>query len=457
MKKNNFIKITVLIFILLSLYLFISSVIGDPKKFGYLKTLFNEEQRELIKKYIFPYKLIDQQRKELEFFKPLSAELEIITKEQGIDLTLIKESNFKLSDNKSLTKLKINTGFHFGIANTNPGSAYIDFYEQNFFIVSSRGVLAYGSNIEKENSKLKQIKNNIDKFISLKQFKKSQTNSIKDLFIGKEHIYISFTDEIEEDCWNTSLIYGKINFEEIIFKKLFTSKKCINSINPIDNKFNAMSAGGRIIQFDSDHILLSMGEYLNSYLAQDEESDNGKIIKINIRDGSHKLISKGHRNPQGLYFDKENKFIIQTEHGPKGGDEINLIYTEEINNEKILNFGWPISSYGEHYDNKIDQSLYSKYPLYKSHEKYGFIEPIKFFTPSIGISEIAKIKNKKFVVSSLKYKSLYFFELDHFDEIVNIEKIEVGERIRDMKFFNNKLYLFMEDTASIGVIDLIKF
>ena len=60
----------------------------------------------------------------------------------------------------------------------------------------------------------------------------------------------------------------------------------------------------------------------------------------------------GHRNQQGLYFDKENNFILATEHGPQGGDEINLIEVNKINKDKIQNFGWPISSAGEHYGGK---------------------------------------------------------------------------------------------------------
>lgn len=455
MKKKNLYKVTIIfIFISIIFYFFINSLIGDAKKFGYVKKLLNDEQRELVKKYIFPYKLINQQKRQLDFFKPLSVEIELLIKEQGIDLDLIRVPDVKLSNNKTLKKYKLNSGFHFGIANVNPGSAYIDFYNNNIFIVSSRGVLAYGTNIEDKNTKLKQIKNNIDEFIGLKQFKKSQSNSIKDLLIDNENIYLSFTDEIKENCWNTSVIFGKINFEEIKFKKLFTSNRCIDSVNPVDKKFNAMSAGGRIVRFDDKNILVSMGEYLNSYLAQDIKSDNGKIIKVNIDNGDHNLISMGHRNPQGLYFDEENNFIIETEHGPKGGDEINLIKIDHLKGDKVLNYGWPISSYGEHYDNEIDQSLYEKYPLHKSHIDYGFIEPIKFFTPSIGISEVIKIESDKFVVSSLKYKSLYFFELDKENKLIKLEQIEVYERIRDIKLNNNKLYLFMEDTASIGLIDL---
>ena len=97
---------------------------------------------------------------------------------------------------------------------------------------------------------------------------------------------------------------------------------------------------------------------------------------------------------------------------------------------------------------------YEKYPLYKSHSKYGFIEPLKSFVPSIGISEIVKINNNKYVLSSLKDRSLYFFELNDKKNIINLERVEVFERIRDLKFYKNKLYLFLENTASIGIINL---
>ena len=62
----------------------------------------------------------------------------------------------------------------------------------------------------------------------------------------------------------------------------------------------------------------------------------------------------------------------------------------------IKNYGYPISSYGEHYghpDPKI-QYKYEEAPLHKSHKKYGFEEPIDYFVPSIGISDIEKIENK---------------------------------------------------------------
>ena len=78
----------------------------------------------------------------------------------------------------------------------------------------------------------------------------------------------------------------------------------------------------------------------------------------------------------------------------------------------------------------------------------------KFSTESIGISELAKIGQDKYVSSSLRDESLYFFELNKQKEIINLDRVEVFERVRDLRFKNNQLYLFMEDTASIGVINL---
>ena len=74
------------------------------------------------------------------------------------------------------------------------------------------------------------------------------------------------------------------------------------------------------------------------------DSINGKILKINIKDTSYEIISMGHRNPQGLYYDKQNNFLVETEHGPSGGDEINIIKLSK--NLEENNYGWPLASYG---------------------------------------------------------------------------------------------------------------
>lgn len=92
--------------------------------------------------------------------------------------------------------------------------------------------------------------------------------------------------------------------------------------------------------------------------------------------------------------------------------------------------------------------------MYKSHAEQGFIEPLKSFVPSIGISAIVKISQNSYAVSSLKYKHLYFFKLNNQKQIIDSNWVEVFERVRDLRFHKNKLYLFMEDSASIGTIDL---
>ena len=200
-------------------------------------------------------------------------------------------------------------------------------------------------------------------------------------------------------------------------------------------------------------IIFTTGDYRSRFLAQDPLSVNGKIIKIKDDKDNYEIISMGHRNPQGLLFDSENNFILSTEHGPFGGDEINLIKFDE---KDIPNYGWPNASYGEHYGQKIQANKikYRKYPLNKSHEDYGFIEPIKYFVPSIGISEIVKLGKKSYVVSSLIDKSLYFFKLNKKNEITNLKRIYIHERIRDLILKNNYLYLFLEDTASLGKIKI---
>tara|TARA_B100000902_G_scaffold202305_1_gene192807 strand:- start:703 stop:2133 length:1431 start_codon:yes stop_codon:yes gene_type:complete len=458
--------------IIISGYLLISTIIGN-NKFQNLKLLVNDEQRQLIKKYIFPYKYISQQQKTIDripgleksitnytksiggILKPeMLLNLELSKKESGEDITINLLEKIKLSKNLSLKKYQLQSGFYYGINNSFPGSGFLDFYEDNVIILSSRGILAFKKDLENHEENLKQIKNNIHEITNYSDLTK--WFSLKDIFIFKNKVFISHTAEIKKDCWNIEILFAEMNFRNMEFKKIFSSNECIHSTNNIDQEFNGGQSGGRMVSFDDNHILLSIGDFRSRFLAQDKKSINGKIIKVNIYDGKHEVISMGHRNPQGLIFDKENNFILETEHGPQGGDEINLIDVNKVNKGKIQNYGWAISSAGEHYLGKIDtnKKKYEKYPLYKSHNEYGFIEPLKSFVPSIGISEIVKIGHNKYVVSSMRDMSLYFFEINEKKQIINLNRVEVFERVRDLKFKNNQLLLFMEDTASIGVINL---
>ena len=102
-----------------------------------------------------------------------------------------------------------------------------------------------------------------------------------------------------------------------------------------------------------------------------------------------------------------------------------------------------------------DKEILDQAPLNKSHKKYGFIEPIKYFDPSIGISQIVGLNNhNKYAVASLKDSSVYFFEVKNNEELINLKREYIGERIRDMIKIKDGLILFLEDTASIAFINL---
>ena len=71
-----------------------------------------------------------------------------------------------------------------------------------------------------------------------------------------------------------------------------------------------------------------------------------------------------------------------------------------------------------------------------------------------------QIEDKKYVLASMGYdfvdtaKSIYFFELNSNYQIINLNRVKIGERIRDIKVINSKIYMFLEDSPSIGIIQL---
>ena len=472
--KKKFIIISVLFLIL---YVVISSMVGRDT-LSVIKNGFSTELKYKVKKYLIPYKFIDGLEKEnkvleKDYFQSrnLISKLAIdhdVKLKKSLDTMIFKKiKNEKLLNYQDL-KLKVfenKKPFLMGVNNLTPGSAFIEYYDDNLFIVSSTGILGYGK-LNSEQIIFTQIKNNIEKFIGINQFQKGEETikgkkkkvnwfSIKDLKISNNKVYVSYTREMEEDCWNTSVIFSDLNLSKLNFQNLFSPNTCIHSVKNKDNEFVAHQSGGRIVSIDNNYILLSVGDYRSRYLSQDKESVFGKILKINVNTKKFETISIGHRNAQGLFYDKKKNFILETEHGPKGGDEINLI---RLNQENIPNYGWPVASYGEHYGgkSKSNKKKYEKYPLLKSHRDNGFVEPIKYFVPSIGISEIIGYKdNDSYVVSSLKEKSIYFFNLNKNNEIEKFEKVKIGERIRDLIFYQNKIIMFLEDTASIGIIETI--
>jgi len=448
--KNLKFKIIILVSLLvITFYSLINFIIGTE----YLKPLKNKISPEVvynIKKYLFPIKLISElEKKILEQNVHLSLELDYISNLH--DLMRIGITKLELENNLILEKNTM-SGLYFGIDKESPGSAYLDFDNENLIIVSTRGMVAF-NDIAQNNFEFKQIRNNINSFLSLDKVAKNPSYrgvGIRDLMINESVIYLSFIDEISENCWNISLLRADVNYKYLNFEKFFSSEECIVRPNNKEKDFNINQSGGRIVSYHKNKLLLSVGEFRSRSLAQNLNSINGKVLSIDLKNGKREIVSMGHRNPQGMVFDEEKNIILLTEHGPLGGDEFNLV---DLNSKSLKNFGWPISSYGEHYGEKyLNKKKYLEFPLYKSHSEYNFIEPLKYFTPSIAPSEIVKTKNNFYIASSMKDKSIYFFQLNEKNKIINFKRIEIGERIRDLKLKNDKLYLFLEDTASIGVI-----
>jgi len=162
----------------------------------------------------------------------------------------------------------------------------------------------------------------------------------------------------------------------------------------------------------------------------------------------------GHKNPQGLVYSNFHNLVFSSEHQSKGGDEINLL---KIDKNKINNYGWAISSYGDHYD-YVSKKDRKKYPLYKSHKEHGFEEPLHFFNPAIAPSEIIiefeDDKEIKFILSTLKARSLFELTYDVSKKQISIgNEIEIGHRIRDL--FNSKKYILLalEGDSSIVMLE----
>ncbi len=465
--KKIIFKSTIYIFLV---YFFLNFVVGQ-RHYNNIINLFPENVKVSISKIFFPIKHIKSLQSEINYLKshveyekgqvdqakPYGKDIKI--KKRLKDLNYSKyTSEFIYQENKIKIEKFLNYDpFLRGIHNTLPGSAYLDIYDGNIFIVSTIGILAYTEFFNDESLNFKQIENNIEDYLNISHFRRNKTYSIRDIKINNDKVFLSFIEEVKEECWATSVLWAELNYEKLKFEKLFSPSECVNVKN-IDNEFNASQSGGRINFIDSNNFLLSIGDYRVRYLAQKKDSVFGKIIKFNIKEKKYKIVSMGHRNPQGLFFDKEKQIALSTEHGPMGGDEVNVI---KIYEKKILNYGWPIASYGEHYPvsvkshgkefvEKINLNR-KKYPLLKSHKDNGFIEPIKNYTPSIGMSEIVKLKDDFYFFATMKDRSIYFFELNENNQIENEPlRINIGERIRDIAVRENEYFLFLEDTGSIA-------
>ena len=315
------------------------------------------------------------------------------------------------------------------VKKTNKGwkSFYIENYNNKLLLTNSNGKTK-SLKVDDEFRVIKEIQN----------FNLNNVYSVLDTLVFEDKLYISYIEK-KNDCNIFSISVAKINDLTLKYKKFFTYETCGKWIQ-----------GGRMQVYNYNNqngLLFSLADNVADNPSADAQSDSsfyGKIIYKNFVNDEEIIFSKGHRNPQGLLVDGE--IIISTEHGPKGGDEINLIKYKN-------NYGWPLASYGSKY---LDNN--TKY--FKDHKSHGFTEPIYAFVPSIGISEIIKIPNNLFeewndnyLVSSLSRGSIYRIKFEeNFSKVVYIEEIFIGQRIRDLKILDNKIFLALESKGELGII-----
>ena len=374
------------------------------------------------------------------------------------------------TNNQSFSKDQILLS-EFNLSSFKPlGSrAYITDYNNNIFMGKGDGTIFFidTSNIVKLNEIfIKEIKSNLlDNFYKLQHNTYYDESFLKDILIYKNYLYISIVDKNKPYCYTNKIYRAKINDNFLNFENFFDIKEC--------QPLNTLQTGGSL-EILGNTILMSIGDY-DSYIRdfpnknpQDPKSLIGKIISININTKENKIISMGHRNPQGLYFDSISNKIYSTEHGPEGGDEINVIDLNLKN--KKFNFGWGISSYGEHYGGKNDYNKrnYKMAPLEKSHRKYGFIEPIYYFTPSIGITEIIKLNdffkngsNNNLIIGSMGNdpevgNSLYIIGVDEKDKIQNIDRIKEVGRVRSITYNKTKNAIFFYSEKNGGTLFFLR-
>lgn len=423
---------------------------------------------ELNKKII----LMNKEMKELKK-QALINKSEINLLESQIDGIEIKNVKFEISK-KHIPFAKT--------ANYGDGKpvSYMAKFEENLIFVAGYGDILFAnpkSFLKESDLTYKKIENNLRKKITDDAFwdlnssiiVKDKTGwdnnlsngvSVKGILLHDGELYIAYLREIEEKCYATSIIKAKMNLNFLDFEDFYVPKDCIS---PLDTEFLPHAAGGRMVVYKNNQILLTVGDFSHFNVAQDDNLNFGKIISINLDTGNTKYFSKGHRNPQGLIYLKDEDVILSTEHGPKGGDEINKI----IENE---NYGWPIASYGIQFGHEQKKLG----PVYNKHKENGFAEPVHYWNINPGIGQIIQIpeyfspnlKNHFFITSlsgstdkdgSYKGESLYMVKFNEtYEKIESMDRLYIGERIRDIIYDKeiNGFLIAMENTSSIGYVRL---
>lgn len=208
------------------------------------------------------------------------------------------------------------------------------------------------------------------------------------------------------------------------------------------------ATGGRLL-VAGDRLFFSVGDYNFGQVpdkpfelvAQNRESAFGKIYEHDLRSGKTRVKSIGHRNPQGLVLTAEGK-LLDTEHGPEGGDELNLVVDGK-------NYGWPYRTHGTDYGTFT-------WPIKLRAPAVEFAEPLHAWVPAVGVSPLIQVGafherwKGDLLAGSLKAQSLFRMKMVD-DRIVFSEPIWIGHRIRDILEVPGRLVLMTDEPALLVV------
>jgi hypothetical protein len=444
MKKNSI--YTFVLILLIGIFFFSYKVISGK---------YDRQNTLILKiKEVVPNKLKNNLRQYIYRFRSSLAKDEIQSLqeakfEQGLNGKLIQSKMIKsdYASNKYTVKefflpfkrLDLTYGWQ-AIVNSKRAH-YLEIIDNKTIVASGEGEFIFfeTKNLYLNKLNQKKLESNLLKLIKKNNF---EFIGLRDLLFDDGKLYLSVILKDVNENYSISIMSSEFNFNKLNFEFFFKT-------NLIIKKFS-IGTGGRITSFKDNKLLLTIGHMGFLDEIQNPEHLAGKIISIDKSNKNYELVSLGHRNHQGLFYFKDkinNQFIINSEHGPKGGDEINV---NNLKNNRIYNFGWPIASYGINYDGSN--------PFKPSHKEYGFDEPLINFTPSIGISEISVRDNIDFNViyaSSLRAKSIYIIQTNKkFTKVINKDRLILDYRIRDLKYVESLdgFIVIFENTPSIGFI-----
>ena len=264
-------------------------------------------------------------------------------------------------------------------------------------------------------------------------------------------IYISYA-EGEEDANATAVYRARLSEDRL--------EDGVQILRVVPDKTTPQHYGGRLLALEDNSLLMTTGDgFEHREAAQDWDSELGKVLRFDSdgtpagvlapgTDATRRIWTLGHRNPQGLAIDGDDGAVYLHEHGPRGGDEINLLNPGH-------NYGWPVVTEGVDYSGAY-VSPFRAAP--------GMREPLWTWTPSIAPSGLALYRGNDFPAwrGSLFVGALAAREVRRLQlvdrRIVDEEALfgELGARIRDVRVFDNDLFL-LTDGEEASLIQVLPY